>query len=89
MILLQLATIFETSIDQLFYRGSVSVSPCNDQTDASEIKTAIQVKREKVRSLMYNCNEKEMDFVLEFMEYYYNVLRHDKDVTMNRFYYTF
>ena len=86
--LLQLSLILGTSIDQLFYCGNVSVSPCDDQTDTNEIETKIQIRLEKLRNLIYDFNEKEMGFVLEFLEYY-RVIRHDENVSMNQFYYTF
>ena len=74
MTLLLLATIFETSIDQLFYRGNASVSPCADQTETDEIEARRQVKCKKFRSLIYDFDEKEIDFIIQFIEFYYLIL---------------
>ena len=69
MTLLQLSLIFDISIDQLFYLGNVSVSPCNDQTDTDEVETRIQVKCKKLSCLVYDFDEKKMDCMLEFVEF--------------------
>ena len=64
--LFQLSNILDISIDKLIYRKIISDPSYIEENEEPE--TASQVKHKKLKSLIYDFEDEEMDFVLKVIE---------------------